>query len=116
MDSGTSRFPHHVLLRVYLSLGVEIIGTITRWDYLFLERGTRNGARNFTWMHPRDAQRGCGSRGLLEPCSPFLRAARLLEGLVSLAHRLPFSATACRPSPSVGSRPAVVGSSAHEQA
>jgi len=35
MDSGTSRFPHHVLLRVYLSLGVEIIGTITRWDYLF---------------------------------------------------------------------------------
>src|SRR6266700_1054143 len=50
MDSGTSWFTHHVLLRVYLSLGMEIIGNITRWDYLFLERGTQNGARNFTWM------------------------------------------------------------------
>ena len=29
---------------------VGIIGNITRWDYLFLERGTRNGSSNFTWM------------------------------------------------------------------
>src|SRR5215467_9608136 len=63
----------------------------------------------FPLLFPRDAQRGCGSHGLLEPCSPFLRAARLLEGLVSLAHRLSFSATAFRPTPSVGSRPAVAG-------
>jgi len=35
MDSGTCWFAHHVLLRVYLSLGMEIIGNITRWDYLF---------------------------------------------------------------------------------
>jgi hypothetical protein len=34
---------------------------------------------------------------------------RLLEGLVSLAHRLRFSATAFRPPPSVGSRPTVAG-------
>ena len=34
--------------------------------------------------HPRNAQRGCGLRGLLEPCSPFLRTVRLAEGLVSL--------------------------------
>src|SRR5438128_5272218 len=36
---------------------------------------------------------------------------RLLEGLASLAHRLRFSATAFRPTPSVGSRPAVAGDS-----
>jgi len=35
-DIGTCWFAHHVLLRVYLSLGMEIIGNITRWDYLFL--------------------------------------------------------------------------------
>jgi len=29
MDSGTCWFAHHVLLRVYLSLGMEIIGNIT---------------------------------------------------------------------------------------
>lgn len=29
---------------------VEIIGNITRWDYLFLARGTRNDSSNFTWM------------------------------------------------------------------
>ena len=34
---------------------------------------------------------------------------RLLEGLVSLAHRLRFSAFSNRPTPSVGSRPAVAG-------
>jgi hypothetical protein len=35
------------------SKGVEIIGNITRWDYLFLERGTRNGSSNCTWMQVR---------------------------------------------------------------
>ena len=53
MDSETCWFAHHVLLRVYFPEGVEIIGKITRWDYLFLERGIENGASNFTWMHGR---------------------------------------------------------------
>ena|SRR6266851_4125929 len=73
MDRRTSWFLHPVLLRVYQFLGVEIIGNITRWDYLFLERGTRNGSSNFTWMQVRQrphsgelvfdgVARGSGSR------------------------------------------------------